>query len=91
MRRVRAASPWPGAFTEIGGATVVLTRVVETEDVPAALVPGQAWVRRGTAVVRAGDADKNRGVALLEARLEEDDTPLDARAIAELVDAARVT
>jgi methionyl-tRNA formyltransferase len=81
-RRVRAASPWPGAFTAIGGATVALTRVRATDDFPRALEPGDAFVRRdGVAVVRASD----RAVELLAGRLDEDERDLDASALAALV------
>jgi methionyl-tRNA formyltransferase len=83
-RRVRAASPWPGAFTEIGGAVVTLTRVRVTADVPRALDPGEACVREdGLAVVRAGDG----GVELHGARRDDDesDNELDASEIAALV------
>ncbi len=53
-RRVRAAAPWPGAFTDIGGETVVLLAVRETQDFPRALEPAEGVVRPdGTAVVRA--------------------------------------
>ncbi len=81
-RRVRAASPWPGAFTEIGGAIVALTRVQETDDFPRALEPGDAFVRAdGVAVVRAAD----RAVELLSGRLDDDERDLDAAALASLV------
>jgi methionyl-tRNA formyltransferase len=84
VRRVRAASPWPGAFTEIGGEVVTLTRVREAEDFPRALAPGEAVVRAdGRAMVRAGDG----GVELVAGRLEDDDgeRDLDWRALAALV------
>lgn len=83
-RRVRAASPWPGAFTEIGGAVITLTRVRATSDVPRALDPGEACVRDdGVAVVRAGDG----GVELHGARRDDDesDAELDSAAIAAFV------
>jgi methionyl-tRNA formyltransferase len=83
-RRVRAASPWPGAFTEIAGEVVTLTRVAPTARFPAALAPGEAVVREdGIAIVRTGDA----AVELLAARLEDDDgeRDLDVPAIAERV------
>ena len=70
VRRVRAASPWPGAFTAIGDDLLTITRARATDDVPRALVPGEACVRAdGVAVVRARD----RGVELLAARIEDDD------------------
>jgi len=85
-RRVRAASPWPGAFTEIGAVPVALVRVRVTDDFPRALRPGEAAVRRdGKAVVRAKDV----ALELLEGRLEEDERTLDAGALADLVRQSR--
>jgi methionyl-tRNA formyltransferase len=86
-RRVRAASPWPGAFTAIGDATVTLTHVRIARDNAAllgALAPGEAVVRPdGIAVVRAQDGL----VELLGGRLEDEDSDeeLDAKALAALV------
>lgn len=83
-RRVRAAAPWPGAWTEIADRIVTLLRVRTTSDVPRALEPGEATVRAdGVAVVRAGDA----GIELLEGR-GEDDSPLGPQGLADLVRAA---
>jgi methionyl-tRNA formyltransferase len=84
VRLVRAASPWPGAFTEIGGEMVALTKVAIAADLPRALAPGEAWVRPdGTAVVRA----KDEGVALLEGRIDSEagERFLDRRALGELL------
>jgi methionyl-tRNA formyltransferase len=84
VRRVRAASPWPGAFTEIGGEIVTITRARATRDVPKALDPGEACVRPdGVAVVRAGDG----GVELLAGRIDDDEheRALDREALAALV------
>jgi len=68
-RRVRAAAPWPGAWTEIDGRVVTLVDVRPTHDFPGALEPGEAAVRTdGRAVVRTGDD----AVVLLEGRDEED-------------------
>lgn len=81
-RRVRAAAPWPGAFTDIGGETIVLLDARATRDFPRALEPGEAVVRRdGIAVVRAADF----AVELRRARREEDDAILDEKAIAGLL------
>ncbi len=81
VRRIRAASPWPGAFTSLGDALVTITRAEETGDLPRALEPGEAVVRDdGAVVVRAVD----RGVILHEGR-DEDEGPLDALALAHLV------
>ncbi|MCL2777421.1 MAG: hypothetical protein FWD73_05405 [Polyangiaceae bacterium] len=86
-RRVRAASPWPGAFTAIGDEILVLRRVRLACDFPRSLLPGQAFVRKdNVAVVRTGDG----AVELLGARFDGDDEPeLDASEIAEIVHAAR--
>jgi methionyl-tRNA formyltransferase len=89
-RRVRAASPWPGTFTEIGDAAVTLTRVraaTASAAVLNALAPGEAIVREdGIAVVRAGDGV----VELLGGRIDDDDgdgseRELDAPALASLI------
>jgi methionyl-tRNA formyltransferase len=81
-RRIRAASPWPGAFTAIDDTTVTLTRVAVTDDFPRALERGEAAVRKdGIAVVRAADA----ALELHRGRSEEDERDLDAKALAELV------
>jgi methionyl-tRNA formyltransferase len=81
VRRVRAASPWPGAFTELGGEELVLTRVAPARSYPRALAPGEAAVVGGVAVVRTGDG----AIALVEGR-SGDDEELDGAALA-----ARVT
>ena len=86
VRRIRAASPWPGAFTWLGEALVTISRAAVTEISPPALAPGEAVVRSdGVAIVRARD----RAVELLEGR-DEDDVPLDAADLARLVAGASV-
>jgi methionyl-tRNA formyltransferase len=90
-RRVRAASPWPGAFTAIGEHEVILTEVRVASSDPrtiAALLPGEAVVRAdGIAIVRAGDG----AVELVRGRIEEGDgeRELDAPALAALVNVGR--
>jgi methionyl-tRNA formyltransferase len=85
-RRVRAAAPWPGAWTEIGDEVVIVTRARATRDFPRALEPGEAAVRQdGVAVVRAADD----ALELLEGRGEDDETPLDRQALAAAVGRAR--
>jgi methionyl-tRNA formyltransferase len=82
-RRVRAAAPWPGAWTEIGDELVTLLRVRATADFPRALAAGEAAVRAdGIAIVRAG----TDAVELLEAR-GEDDRPLSEAQLARIVQA----
>ncbi len=86
---MRAAAPYPGAWTEIGDELVILTRVRPTTDHPRALEPGEAAVRRdGIAVVRAA---ATRALELLAGRAEDDETPLAARDLAAIVAGARVT
>jgi methionyl-tRNA formyltransferase len=85
-RRVRAAAPWPGVWTEIGDEIVVLERARVTGDYPRALAPGEAAVRAdGVAVVRAGEG----AVELLAGRSEDDETPLGAGDFARIVARAR--
>jgi methionyl-tRNA formyltransferase len=86
VRRIRAASPWPGAFTEIGEALVTLTDACEAREFPRALLPGEAAVRSdGIAVVRTRDA----AIELLAGR-DQENNALDAVALAGLVRSARV-
>lgn len=85
-RRVRAAAPFPGAWTEIGDELVIVTRARATRDFPRALAPGEAAVRAdGVAVVRAGDD----ALELLQGRAEDDETLLDRQALARIVERAR--
>ncbi|MGH7297000.1 MAG: methionyl-tRNA formyltransferase [Polyangiaceae bacterium] len=85
-RRVRAAAPWPGAWTEIGDQVVVVVRARETRDFPRLLAPGEAAVRAdGVAVVRAAD----HAVELLEGRPEDEETTLGSDDLARVVASAR--
>ncbi|HEY4014824.1 MAG TPA: formyltransferase family protein [Polyangiaceae bacterium] len=84
-RRVRAAAPWPGAWTEIGERIVTLVRVRQTTVFPRALAPGEAAVRPdGVAVVRAQDG----AVELLAGR-DEDDRPLSSDDLSACIAEAR--
>jgi methionyl-tRNA formyltransferase len=86
VRRIRAASPWPGAFMSLGDAVITITRAAVTHDVPRALEPGEVAVRAdGLAVVRACDL----GVVLLGGR-DEDERDLSARDLARIVAGASV-
>jgi methionyl-tRNA formyltransferase len=85
-RRVRAAAPWPGVWTEIGQEIVVVLKARATRDYPRALAPGEAAVRAdGIAVVRAGQD----AVELLAGRAEDDETPLASSDFAAIVARAR--
>jgi methionyl-tRNA formyltransferase len=79
LRHVRALAPAPGAWTELAGELVVITRAVVATNVPSALAPGETAVVDDLAVVRTADG----GVTLLEAEIEG--TPCDARGLASLV------
>ncbi len=84
-RRVRAASPWPGTITDIGDASVVITRARVTNVFPKALHPGEAAVVGGSAVVRTADG----AIELLAGRREvegsDEEEELDRAALARLV------
>jgi methionyl-tRNA formyltransferase len=85
-RRVRAASPWPGAWTQIGETIVVVVRARATRDFPRVLIQGEAAVREdGVAVVRAGDD----ALELLEGRSEDEDSALSTADLAHIVSRAR--
>ena len=80
-RRVRAAAPWPGAWTEIGTRLITLVQVTPTTHCPVALAPGEAAVRAdGVAVVRAGS-----GALELRRGRDQQDADLDA-----ITDLARI-
>lgn len=81
LRHVRALAPAPGAWTEIDGACVVVTRAAAVSETPAALLPGEAAVIDGRALVRAGDG----AVALLAGEIDGEEA--DADALAALVGA----
>ena len=89
VRRVRAASPWPGALAQIGDTEIVLTRAVVTKDFPRALAPGEAAVVEGRPLVRAEDD----AVELVEGRIDGDehkpDKRLDRAALARIVEMAQ--
>jgi methionyl-tRNA formyltransferase len=84
-RRVRAAAPWPGAWTQIGERLITLERVRPTANFPRVLAPGEAAVRvDGVAVVRSGDI----ALELLSGR-SDDETALHAGDLAAIVDCSR--
>ncbi len=85
-RRIRAAAPWPGAWTQLGDHLITLLRVRMTDDFPRALAPAEAAVRQdGIAVVRAGD----RALELLEGRRDDDDEILSRSDLSGLVSSIR--
>jgi len=80
VRRVRAASPQPGAYTFLGETAVTVLRARAAARFPRALAAGEAAVLDGVAVVRAGD-----GAVELLAGLDDAEQPLDAAGIADLL------
>ncbi len=70
VNRVRAAAPWPGAFTDYRGRTLVITRAEAGPRVEG-LEPGRA--ARDASGVLVATADGS--LRILEARLEEDERP----------------
>ncbi len=88
LRRIRAAGPWPGAYTYLGDELVTVTRARRAHAFPAALVAGEAVVQRGVAapevLVRTGD-----GAVVLEEGRSEEDAPLHAAALAETMEKAK--
>lgn len=89
-RRVRAASPYPGAFFWLGDDVLTVVRARVEPAVPEGVAVGEAYVGPdGIAVVRTAEG----GLALLEGRLagdadDDDETALDAAALASLVHGA---
>jgi methionyl-tRNA formyltransferase len=66
LRRIRALSPAPAAFLEIGDSIVSVLRAERASSFPAGLLPGEAAVVGGRAVVRAADG----AIALLGGELD---------------------
>jgi methionyl-tRNA formyltransferase len=78
LRHVRALSPAPGAWTEIGGAQVIVLQAAPAEAYPKALEPGEGTVVEGRVLVRTGDG----AVELLEGEI--DGVPAGPRELAAL-------
>lgn len=66
LRLVRALAPSPGAWTEIDGAVVTITRAEPASRYPAVLEPGEGTAGEGRAIVRTGDG----AVALLAGEID---------------------
>jgi methionyl-tRNA formyltransferase len=80
LARIRALSPSPGAFTEIGGATVAVLRAA-AEPAHACLErPGEAALIGGRPIVRTRD-----GAVRLD-RVERDGVPIGADALEALLE-----
>jgi methionyl-tRNA formyltransferase len=66
LAHVRALSPAPGAWTEIEGAVVTITRAARAKSFPSALEPGEGAVENGLPMVRTMDG----AVLLLEGEID---------------------
>lgn len=66
LDHVRALSPAPGAWTEIEGAVVTITRAARAKTFPLALEPGEGAVENGLPMVRTADG----AVLLLEGEID---------------------
>jgi methionyl-tRNA formyltransferase len=78
LAHIRALSPAPGAWTEIEGAVVTITRAAPAPRFPSALEPGEGAVEDGLPLVRTADG----AVILLEGEI--DGVPAEARDLAAL-------
>lgn len=79
LARIRAAAPWPGAFTEYEDRTIVITRATSAPRIEG-LVPGQAALGRDGVHIATADG----AVLVIEAREEDEDAPLRGRDVAAL-------
>ncbi|HVY44419.1 MAG TPA: formyltransferase family protein [Minicystis sp.] len=66
LRRVRALAPAPGAWTEIAGHAVVVTRAEALARFPRVLAPGEGAAFGGAALVRTKDG----AIRLLEGEID---------------------
>jgi methionyl-tRNA formyltransferase len=80
LRRVRAACPWPGAFTFFGDTCVTITKARAHSNAMRALAIGEAVVHEGAALVKCEDG----AIEVLEGR-DEDDEELDRGALVRLL------
>lgn len=87
-RRVRAAAPWPGAYTFLGDDAITITRVEPAARFPKSLEPGEGAVQKrgdyNVALVRTSD-----GALILAAGRTEDDEELSAEDLAEIMEKTR--
>lgn len=66
LRHIRALAPAPGAWTEIEGAAVIVTRAARAPAFPRALTPGEGAIVGGAPLVRTGDG----AILLLEGEID---------------------
>jgi methionyl-tRNA formyltransferase len=91
LARIRAAAPWPGAYTFLGDEAVVITRAEPASKVLAALSPGEGAVTQSHGHTRAVVRTQDGAVALLEGRIDDDeaDLPLGPMDLVDLMAKAR--
>jgi methionyl-tRNA formyltransferase len=80
LRRIRAAAPWPGAYTYVGDESVTILRA-KAHASPASLAIGEAAMVGGELVICA----QNGSLAVAAARLEGSDDVLDGLQLGELL------
>jgi methionyl-tRNA formyltransferase len=83
LRRVRALSPSPGAFTEIGGQILTILAARPAAEFPRVLAAGEAAIVGERAVIRAADG----AIELL--RGEIDGEPLDEKGLVGVIARSR--
>jgi methionyl-tRNA formyltransferase len=83
LLKIRALSPVPGAYTEIGDEIVSITEAAAAGRFPRSLLPGEAAVVEGRAVIRTADG----AIELLSGEIGAD--LADAAALASLVERVR--
>jgi methionyl-tRNA formyltransferase len=85
IRRIRAASPYPGAWTFFGDEPITITHAAPATRFPRALRPGEAAVEEGCAVVRTKDGALKLLGGRMDAAEGEEPHDLDADDLAALV------
>lgn len=81
LRRLRALAPVPGLTVEVAGRAVTLTGARAAPAPPLALLPGEAAVVGGVALIRTGDA----AIALSRGTDEATGQPLGEAELAQLI------
>jgi methionyl-tRNA formyltransferase len=86
LRRIRAAAPFPGAYTFVGDRQIAVARARRAESRLAALEPGEAAAWQGRLLVRAAD-----GAVIIEQARDDEDQPLSPAELALLAEPTPAT
>ena len=81
LRRVRAAAPFPGAYTFVGDRQIAVARARRADIQLGALKPGEAAAWQGRLLVRAAD-----GAVVVEQARDDEDQPLSPAELALLAE-----